>query len=170
MYSETYLQAARQELARLKHERAVLEREIESLERHLTGVTETEIVRRSEKLPTRSSNLKDHIATIFQEEGRPLHYIEVYERLRDRGIPVPGKDPARNVGAHLSSDLRFQKLGAGRWQLAEKETKSAEDGSSSAESDDSDTGKSSQSVTPLWVQRTPREIESANHKRVGFVR
>ncbi|MBI3968098.1 MAG: winged helix-turn-helix domain-containing protein [Chloroflexi bacterium] len=54
---------------------------------------------------------------ILEEEGKPLHIRDIHERLRQRGIHVPGKIPANNVSAHLSNDPRFENVGKGVWGL-----------------------------------------------------
>lgn len=64
-----------------------------------------------------AKTLRNEMVKILQEEGGPLHYGEIYDRLRQRGISVPGKDPRRNIGAHLSNDERFESLGSGEWGL-----------------------------------------------------
>jgi hypothetical protein len=61
--------------------------------------------------------LKNDLWHILQAAGGPLHYKDLYQRLRARGVHVPGTDPARNVGAHLSADPRFVSLGGGMWGL-----------------------------------------------------
>src|SRR5260221_270349 len=50
--------------------------------------------------------------------GQPLHYRQIYKKLQARGIQVPGQDPLKNVGAHLSNDQRFVSDGKGNWRLA----------------------------------------------------
>jgi hypothetical protein len=54
---------------------------------------------------------------ILKHEGKPLHFKDIYDRLIEHGVRVAGKEPARNVGAHLSADERFRSLGQGRWGL-----------------------------------------------------
>lgn len=66
----------------------------------------------------RVSNLGDAIYQILTAE-RPLHRREVYERLVEMGMTIPGRDPVNNVGAHLSLDPRFMSVGGGVWDLAD---------------------------------------------------
>lgn len=68
-----------------------------------------------EALP--SKDLKNEIYAVLEDAGSPLHYGEVHNRLKGRGIPVAGKDPKRNVNAHLSGDDRFARVGGGSWGL-----------------------------------------------------
>ena len=71
---------------------------------------------------TASNPIDEEMWRILVAEGKPLHYTTVYERLVQLGITVPGKDPARNTGAHLSIDKRFESLGSGMWRIRAKET------------------------------------------------
>ena len=65
-----------------------------------------------------ASNLGDAIYQILRAE-RPLHRRQVYERLVEMGMTIPGRDPVNNVGAHLSLDPRFMSIGGGVWDLAD---------------------------------------------------
>ena len=56
--------------------------------------------------------------SILLEHGRPLHYRDIHQRLTALGIDVPGQDPVKNVGAHLSGDARFERVERGIWGLA----------------------------------------------------
>ncbi len=55
--------------------------------------------------------------SILLEHGRPLHYRELHRRLGALGVDVPGQDPVKNVGAHLSGDGRFERFERGIWGL-----------------------------------------------------
>ncbi len=68
--------------------------------------------------PSRVSNLGDGIYQVLTTE-RPLHRRQVYERLEEMGMTIPGQDPVNNVGAHLSLDPRFMSVGGGVWDLAD---------------------------------------------------
>ena len=65
-----------------------------------------------------SSELRDAIYEILTAEG-PLHRMEIYDRLVERGIRVPGREPINNVGAHLSIDPRFKNVDRGEWGLSD---------------------------------------------------
>lgn len=66
-----------------------------------------------------SGYLHDMMENILEQESKPLHYTIVYRRLVEQGIAVAGQKPERNVGAHLSSDKRFEPIGkrSGLWGL-----------------------------------------------------
>lgn len=72
----------------------------------------------SESRTTPVKLVRNTMVEILKEEGKPLHFKRIYQRLRERGVEVAGKEPARNVGAHLSADDRFDSLGQGMWGLA----------------------------------------------------
>ena len=57
--------------------------------------------------------LADQIENVLAGEGKPLHYSTIYERLLQGNVFVSGREPARNVLAHMSGDKskRFQSLG-----------------------------------------------------------
>jgi hypothetical protein len=55
--------------------------------------------------------------SILLEHGQPLHYREIHRRLGALGVDVPGQDPVKNVGAHLSGDARFERFERGIWGL-----------------------------------------------------
>lgn len=69
---------------------------------------------------TPSKPLTDAIFQIISRSLGPLHYKEVYSALIRDGITVPGENPARNVGAHLSIDERFENVARGLWDLKER--------------------------------------------------
>ena len=65
--------------------------------------------------------LDDAIFAVLSAE-RPLHRREIYDRVRDMGVTVRGKDPVGNVSAHMSLDPRFQSVGGGLWDLTQPTT------------------------------------------------
>ena len=69
-----------------------------------------------------SEELRDTIAQILDEAQTQLHYRVIYQKLLDIGIHVPGGDPVKNTGAHLSGDPRFVSMGQGEWTLAKWKT------------------------------------------------
>lgn len=61
--------------------------------------------------------LANALYTLLERFGRPVHYRQLADELVKQNFPIPGKDPARNVNAHLSLDERFETNGAGLWGL-----------------------------------------------------
>ena len=99
----------------LEEERDVIDMQVESI-RNAINV----FASRPEAATTGSSQqaqvLRDTIYVILSEQ-HPLHRRTIYDKLAERGISVGGKDPVNTVGAHLSKDARFRKLGKGEWDL-----------------------------------------------------
>lgn len=64
--------------------------------------------------------LVQHIIDAMRVEGKPVHYRDIYDVLQRRGVEVKGKDPIRNLSAHMCLHKRFFKSkGNGYWMLAE---------------------------------------------------
>jgi len=70
-----------------------------------------------EKDSAPAKQLRNAMVDMLTTEGRPMHYIEIHDRLLERGFEIPGKDTKRNVNAHLSNDQRFVTSGTGKWGL-----------------------------------------------------
>lgn len=62
--------------------------------------------------------IRNELVEILADLKHPVHYGELLGRLKDRGLSVGGKDPLRNIAAHLSNDERFRSSGNGLWGLA----------------------------------------------------
>ena len=65
-----------------------------------------------------SNELRDAIYEILSAEGslqRPM----IVQRLREKGIMIPGRNPINNLGAHLSIDPRFVRVSRGVWGLSD---------------------------------------------------
>ena len=56
---------------------------------------------------------------LLLEAGKPFHYKELHARLLDRGVRIPGQNPAANLLAHVNRDPRFRWVGRGTYGLAE---------------------------------------------------
>ena len=77
--------------------------------------------RRSRQEPgsgSASNKLRDAIYEILSAE-RPIHRSVILDRLTERGIVIPGRNPSNNLGAHLSIDPRFISVSRGVWDLAD---------------------------------------------------
>ena len=71
------------------------------------------------KLPgdgTFTARLTAAVYEMLLEES-PLHRQVIYDRLKDQGIHVGGKDGLGNLSAYLSNDDRFITAGRGEWTL-----------------------------------------------------
>ena len=67
--------------------------------------------------PSSSNELRNAMYEILSTEG-PLHRSFIHERLRQKGVHIPGRDPINNISAHLSNDDRFKSVDRGVWDLA----------------------------------------------------
>lgn len=54
---------------------------------------------------------------LLLEGGVPVYYRELAERVRARGVVIPGQNPAQNLYAHLRRDRRFVLTGPGTFAL-----------------------------------------------------
>lgn len=61
--------------------------------------------------------LNDATVAVLEQQGKPTHYKELRRLVEGRGIKVPGQDPDKNIGAHMSQDSRCESLGNGMWGL-----------------------------------------------------
>lgn len=59
----------------------------------------------------------NNIFEILTEAKFSLHRKTIAMRLKDRGIPIGGKNPVNTVGAYLSKDARFLGIGKGFWAI-----------------------------------------------------
>lgn len=116
MLSRSTLRDLENEAQRLTLEREATDRRLTAIRVILSAYADASID--ADSIRAEPKSLRNELVAILQETGHPLHYKELYERLLERGITVNGKDPAKNVGAQLSNDMRFQKVGGGRWVLA----------------------------------------------------
>jgi hypothetical protein len=86
-----------------------------------TGTIASPMPRVPKKYPVEGpSALVKAMIDILKANGAPMHYRELYKTLLHNQIPVGGKDPQRNVSAHLSLNKElFEPLGSGIWALRE---------------------------------------------------
>lgn len=123
MLSRSTIRDLERALSEIETHRDEVARELAELEEqvlHLRGVLTyfTDAARQIDEPSQPAKGVRNEMMAILTEAGQPLHYRELYDRLLARGVVVSGKDPAKNVGAHLSNDSRFESLGNGRWGLA----------------------------------------------------
>lgn len=117
----TLLMRLRAELSRLEEERDEIDDErdeiddeIESFRRVIAYYEEHgEGAARSES----AQAVRDAIEVILEQAGQPLHFRMIYRKLAEQGIHLPGLNPEKNVGSHLSADHRFVPMGKGYWAL-----------------------------------------------------
>jgi len=122
MLTQSTIRNLADEAERLRGEREEIASRLAALDRQLNLVTELVMLYREstddvEDTIQPPKTLRNELVAIFREAGTPLHYKEAYQRLLERGFTVNGTDPAKNVGAQLSNDERFEKRGNGLWGL-----------------------------------------------------
>lgn len=67
-----------------------------------------------------SQRFTDAAAEMLNDRGSPIHYQELARLLSEKGVYVPGKDPAANLIAHMLRDPRFGRAsGRGMYGLAD---------------------------------------------------
>ena len=113
---EADLAACAAQLADAEAAHETIARKVENYRGMLADYSQWEGATTNRRL--RSEDLHDIMAKILDEVHVPLHYKVIYEKLLDYGIQVPGEDPVKNTGAHLSSDSQFVSMGQGEWALA----------------------------------------------------
>ena len=70
--------------------------------------------RREEGRVSRKDSFMDVAWEILQTWGS-LHYEALLARVTERGVEVPGRNPAANLVAHMSRDKRFKRVGRGTY-------------------------------------------------------
>lgn len=115
--TNTMLKTLKETLERLEAERDQLAQEADGF-RQVIAYYEKHGSELEARTPPPAKEIRNMAVQILQEEGKPLHYKEIYERLLKQGITVGGKKPANNMGAQMSQDQRFKSLSQGIWGLA----------------------------------------------------
>ncbi|MFQ5912095.1 MAG: winged helix-turn-helix domain-containing protein [Nitrospinota bacterium] len=70
----------------------------------------------------------DHIERILRRAGKPLHYLEILDRLKtEENFDIGGKDPKSNMTAKLSTRDRFVRMGRAVYGLRGWRTTETED-------------------------------------------
>jgi hypothetical protein len=67
----------------------------------------------------RQRSLADEAHQLLSETARELHYQDLAAALMERGVQIPGKEPPKNLVAHIHSDPRFVRPKRGVYALAE---------------------------------------------------
>jgi len=58
----------------------------------------------------------DAVMNVLQEHG-PLHYREIYTKVAEAGVIIPGKDPAATLLSRFSRDPRVERVSAGTYRI-----------------------------------------------------
>jgi hypothetical protein len=73
--------------------------------------------------PGRDGSLSDRAFAILKETGKPWHYRQLADKLREIGVHIPGNDRAANLLSHIGRDERFHRVKRGTYALAEWKTR-----------------------------------------------
>jgi hypothetical protein len=73
--------------------------------------------------PGKDGSLSDHAFAILKETGKPWHYRQLADKLREIGVHIPGNDRAANLLSHIGRDERFQRVKSGTYVLTEWKTR-----------------------------------------------
>lgn len=90
-------------------------------ERHLSSADADVTSKSREILLGRSKyvgmSVPDAVYMVLQEEGRALHAKELFQRLKEGGMPIRGKTPVTSVATSLKRDPRFRKVGPNTFEI-----------------------------------------------------
>jgi hypothetical protein len=64
--------------------------------------------------------IQENVAALLRREGVPMSTNDLFVRLDEAGVNIPGKDKKNNLSAHLSRSEAFRRAGKG-WWFAEKQ-------------------------------------------------
>jgi len=67
-------------------------------------------------------SVPDAVYMVLQEIGRPLHAKDLYQRLKDGGMPIRGKTPVTSIATSLKRDPRFRKVGPNTFEVNHKKS------------------------------------------------
>ena len=63
-------------------------------------------------------SVPDAVYLVLQEVGRPLHAKDLYQRLKEGGMPIRGKTPVTSIATSLKRDSRFRKVGPNTFEVS----------------------------------------------------
>jgi hypothetical protein len=63
-------------------------------------------------------SVPDAVYMVLQEVGRPLHAKDLYQRLKEGGMPIRGKTPVTSIATSLKRDPRFRKVGPNTFEVS----------------------------------------------------
>jgi len=66
-----------------------------------------------------SNILIENTYATMKEIGKPIYYRELAMKMKEKGIAIPGTDPAANLLAYMNRDERFHRIARGTYALRE---------------------------------------------------
>ena len=97
--------------------------QIDYIEALLEPVTQTTATspRLMPVVPQGKNKLADAVVNLITEKGAPMHYREIYEALRQKGVDLPeGKDPATTLLARYYNDERLYRPKRGTYAIGDR--------------------------------------------------
>ena len=122
---EKYLELAKT-LYRLEADKAKLaslSSQIASHEKGNVSASDIDVATKSREILLGRSkyvgrSVPDAVYMVLQEVGRPLHAKELYQRLKEGGMPIRGKTPVTSIATSLKRDSRFRKVGPNTFEVS----------------------------------------------------
>ena len=122
---EKYLELAKT-LYRLEADKAKLaslSSQIASQEKGNVSASDIDVAAQSREILLGRSkyvgrSVPDAVYMVLQEIGRPLHAKDIYQRLKEGGMPIRGKTPVTSIATSLKRDSRFRKVGPNTFEVS----------------------------------------------------
>jgi len=122
---EKYLELAKT-LYRLEADKAKLadlSTQIASQEKENMSASDIDVAAKSREILLGRSkyvgrSVPDAVYMVLQEIGRPLHAKDLYQRLKEGGMPIRGKTPVTSIATSLKRDSRFRKVGPNTFEVS----------------------------------------------------
>jgi len=122
---EKYLELAKT-LYRLEADKAKLASlsvQISSHEKGNVSASDIDVATKSREILLGRSkyvgrSVPDAVYMVLQEVGRPLHAKDLYQRLKEGGMPIRGKTPVTSIATSLKRDSRFRKVGPNTFEVS----------------------------------------------------
>ena len=100
-----------------------LDEQIDHIEALLEPVTQTADTspRLMPDVPQGKNKFADAVVNLIRENGAPMHYREIHEALRHKGVDLPeGKDPATTLLARYYDDERLYRPKRGTYAVGDR--------------------------------------------------
>ena len=123
---EKYLELAKT-LYRVEADKAKLANlsiQIASQEKGEVSTSELDVAAKSREILLGRSkyvgrSVPDAVYMVLQEVGCPLHAKDLYQRLKEGGMPIRGKTPVTSIATSLKRDPRFRKVGPNTFEVSQ---------------------------------------------------
>lgn len=79
------------------------------LEGYVMNSTQNQIKEGSVNYIASTANITDVAYDLLSEIHKPLHYKEIFSKLHERGLYIPGKNPSATLLSRMSRDSRFKR-------------------------------------------------------------